>query len=838
MNAALEVVQFVISEVFRMSLQGSLLIILVLLAAAVARGWITPRGRYLLCCVAMVRLLLPLLPQTPTSLFNLVPWESAETEPSVVAGVATNQWEDELRELVVSPQQTDVPYNDISSIETYVDSSPSKPHDSAAAPSVFSESVVVTNPESSTASTPFVISVSPFLFAGFVWCIGVGVVLTRTVSQLLYDRRLLRRCLPVSIELTCWATAIAQQMKMRHQICLLASPDQAGPAATGFFRPKVVLPSRLLQSLPAEQLELVLRHELTHIQRGDILIYWLMTLIRVIHWFNPVVRVGLNTMQRDCELACDQSVLQQLSPQRRNEYGHTLLAVVENSLSVLSTPLLIGMTKDSRHLQRRIEMISEFRPSARGHRIVAFLAVCLLGICGLTDAVQPLLVNTTQDAATKPSPANHNSIALQYSELGGVRFVDSSGERIPGVKVRVYRFEMAHITNNSAPELIQETESNDAGLAKIRVKPFTSGSIGANPEVLLVVGQKETYSDVVEFLIPEYHRIPWCQMTKETGSLRGQVTDEDGTPISGVTVSLPIQHEFRLTQFIGPIPDVYSAITDENGRYEIRNLACWKSGDRDTFFEATRSGRLRRSVQFSHPKYPTRLGIHTGIPEELNYQLERDSVVEGVVRDEVTGRPVSGALVYAQSNSIDGIDCAHVWSTSDGSYRFLLLEDSYNIWARSPDRVAIAIASLETKAGKRTKAPDIRMVQGAIVRGTLRSSGDGPPIGSTGKTLFHVAHQGPARPRSGAAAESSLVIGNGTYELRVAPGDNYIFLKHIGDDSAITLHTEDGRSYDLDFNGSQPVPKNEAVDARRPNGKAPIRRPRAAYKASLASAPD
>ena len=113
MNAALEVLQFVINEVFRMSLQGSLLIILVLVAAAVARCWITPRGRYLLCCVALVRLLLPLLPQTPTSLFNLVARESAETELSVVAEVSTNQWEDELRELVGMPQRTHVTVNDM-----------------------------------------------------------------------------------------------------------------------------------------------------------------------------------------------------------------------------------------------------------------------------------------------------------------------------------------------------------------------------------------------------------------------------------------------------------------------------------------------------------------------------------------------------------------------------------------------------------------------------------------------------------------------------------------------------------------------------------------------------
>ncbi len=212
------------------------------------RCWITARWRYLLCCIAMVRLLLPLLPQTQTSLFNVVAWESTATENRVAAGVSTNQSEDELPLFSEGSESSSFSNTELQAAEPHLCLSPAQEHGSASGPSVLPESALVMNSESSVVPKQLLSSLSPLLLGGFVWLIGVCVVLARTVKQLWHHRQQLHRCLPASAELISRATAIAVQMQMQRSICLLVSPDQAGPAATGFFRPKIVLPSSLSES--------------------------------------------------------------------------------------------------------------------------------------------------------------------------------------------------------------------------------------------------------------------------------------------------------------------------------------------------------------------------------------------------------------------------------------------------------------------------------------------------------------------------------------------------------------------------------------------------------------
>jgi beta-lactamase regulating signal transducer with metallopeptidase domain len=95
------------------------------------------------------------------------------------------------------------------------------------------------------------------------------------------------------------------------------------PAATGWWHPKVLLPSELLSRLDARHLMYVLRHELMHIRRRDYLWDRLATLGCYVVFFNPLVWLTRRHLRWERELTCDEDVVKH-SREHRLEYAGCL----------------------------------------------------------------------------------------------------------------------------------------------------------------------------------------------------------------------------------------------------------------------------------------------------------------------------------------------------------------------------------------------------------------------------------------------------------------------------------------------------------------------------------
>ena len=101
----------------------------------------------------------------------------------------------------------------------------------------------------------------------------------------------------------------------------------SSPALYGIIQPRIVLPERMRSD---EQLELIMLHEITHRKRGDNLWRILAFLLVAVHWFNPFSWICLKRVLEDLELACDESVLNQLGESGRKDYASALLGEAEN----------------------------------------------------------------------------------------------------------------------------------------------------------------------------------------------------------------------------------------------------------------------------------------------------------------------------------------------------------------------------------------------------------------------------------------------------------------------------------------------------------------------------
>ena len=150
------------------------------------------------------------------------------------------------------------------------------------------------------------------------------------------------------------------------------------PAVTGLFRPTLLLPHERYE-LP--ELRYILRHELCHLKRHDMLFKLVLLAANAMHWFDPVVYLMLRQADEDIELACDSAATDDLDRAERAAYSRTLLAAVQSNVRTLPATTCFGSTVE--RLKRRITNVLGAQKK-RGLGVVALvLALTLTAGCAV-----------------------------------------------------------------------------------------------------------------------------------------------------------------------------------------------------------------------------------------------------------------------------------------------------------------------------------------------------------------------------------------------------------------------------------------------------------------------
>lgn len=160
------------------------------------------------------------------------------------------------------------------------------------------------------------------------------------------------------------------------KVRVLESSAISMPFMTGVFRPMLILPKR---TFTPEQLHNILRHEMTHFHRRDILYKWFAAIVKCVHWFNPVMYYVARQINTECEISCDLSATAKMNDNETRSYVDTILSM----LSVRKTkaiPLTTGMAGNKKILKMRFEMMKNRRNTSRLMSVLsAVLAVCMFG---------------------------------------------------------------------------------------------------------------------------------------------------------------------------------------------------------------------------------------------------------------------------------------------------------------------------------------------------------------------------------------------------------------------------------------------------------------------------
>lgn len=190
-----------------------------------------------------------------------------------------------------------------------------------------------------------ILAVAVYQFGGYaVWRIRVG-----------------RNAQPVAKS---WRDALPQGQCPQMQ----ATPLVRSPMVAGALHPVLLVPA----GEAPKGADCMLAHELTHIKRHDVAKKLLLTLVCILHWYNPAVWMLAARAGRDIEEACDAETLHGRDAAYRAAYADALMTAVRRNCGPALTS---GFALSKRQLKQRLTALWDTAPKHRGRILLAVLAL-------------------------------------------------------------------------------------------------------------------------------------------------------------------------------------------------------------------------------------------------------------------------------------------------------------------------------------------------------------------------------------------------------------------------------------------------------------------------------
>ena len=215
-----------------------------------------------------------------------------------------------------------------------------------------------------------------------------------------------------------------REFGLRHVPTIAYCHRVAVPALIGIWRPTILLPTALATGLTPEQLELVVLHELAHIQRWDNA--WLVAqrIAEAFLFFHPAVWYVSRRMSIERELCCDEMVVPLAS--HPSKYAESLLRVVELTTdiqtSVPATATMASPRDGSALLVHRLMRIlgQPEKSPVRLPRLwptltIALLLVATISLVHLNASEEPDKVAPTESPNLPVAQVPQRELSFSYT---------------------------------------------------------------------------------------------------------------------------------------------------------------------------------------------------------------------------------------------------------------------------------------------------------------------------------------------------------------------------------------------------------------------------------------
>ena len=348
------------SQVLNMSMTGSVVILLVMLARLILKR--APKiFSYALWSVVLFRLLCPVAFTAPVSVLNALKPEVQEASEST-------------------------------SVVYFLPAEVSHDSDFTFVPAENQSGIDSVQAEESEHTR-----LDLMMVASYVWIVGSGIMILYSVIQ--YIRLRLK---------------LVGAMAYRGNVYRADYIDT--PFVMGIFSPKIYLPS----DVPMNERKYIIAHERHHIRRCDHIIKLLAYFALCIHWFNPLVWVAFILAGKDMEMSCDEAVIRKMGSQIRADYSASLLRLATHKKIIAGMPLAFG---EGDTKGRVMNMAKWKKPRLWVSLICLLLCTTIWVACavnpqtaGSTESTTTVKVSTSNGLNIRQEPSTIGAVVGNYDD--------------------------------------------------------------------------------------------------------------------------------------------------------------------------------------------------------------------------------------------------------------------------------------------------------------------------------------------------------------------------------------------------------------------------------------
>ena len=251
-----------------------------------------------------------------------------------------------------------------------------------------------------------------------LWLAGVVLLSSRLLVSWLRARRLVTHgTREAGAQWQHAAARISEALGLHRAVRLLESAAIEVPSVLGSLRPIILLPASTLTGLTAEQIEMVLAHELAHIRRHDFLVNLLQAFVETLMFYHPAVWWMSRSVRIERENCCDDLAVSVCG--NPIQYARALTRLEELRAGAL--PVVVAANGGS--LLDRIRRIAGGRAesTAATSRWTAAVVMLVILAAALTLPSLPALAQRDDDPpkkAQKATPAQTHVEVVEASEPG------------------------------------------------------------------------------------------------------------------------------------------------------------------------------------------------------------------------------------------------------------------------------------------------------------------------------------------------------------------------------------------------------------------------------------
>lgn len=244
-----------------------------------------------------------------------------------------------------------------------------------------------------------------------IWGVAVGILFLLVIYKSIQLRKAANLMEPVSDQkILQTVSSVKGQINLHRKVKVFYSDRIKATFTIGTFRPVIVLGGNDVWS---DNLEYVLKHELTHVKNFDNMFQYLSLLAMAINWYNPFCYYMFCEMRRLDEDVCDCRVVVWMNKRERKIYGDLILerSVYEGKRF---GKMFIGFKSSIEVLHERINRIMKYKRYDNKSKIRTIIFMMSAAICVFSAASFSVLAYERPAEVEDPRTEVYEVIDLEF----------------------------------------------------------------------------------------------------------------------------------------------------------------------------------------------------------------------------------------------------------------------------------------------------------------------------------------------------------------------------------------------------------------------------------------